>query len=477
MCDSAVISRLFSTVLQEHVRYYDVNSADIRAGIQNMKEVYKPEPGSLSSGILDVANYNDPAHRCAYLHKYAPLHTALVADMMKRAIYQNPELFADFIINFGSIKICSLGGGPGSDIIGVLAVLTEIFGLFQVSATVIDCMPKWKETFIALIHELRVGNYGTLGECVSEQYFEWSYIGNNLLGKMTNQVQNGIQAANLVTMVKFVSAAACKDTSTMIKKIFRSLKPGSLVLYIDNAGGGFHQMIRKEADSCNLITVFGPVKHELYTNHNFNVKRFGYTPCLETRVSVHVWQKPVHNLLNNLNFISHSPEDRIPTSLRQFNQSTEIVSTPRQPVNPVYQFGGMNSRVTTNFPQPMTHPQTFHNTSNTLPEPTFDYQPDRYIYAEALISNTRGVQSIVANQYIIDTRGAGIPPEVRSSGIRSQGVRSKRQAPRAPAIQSQPYNYLPVNSQQNRNNYNNRAVIEEVVEEEDDKGCGCCVIS
>ncbi|GFS50713.1 uncharacterized protein TNCV_2042661 [Trichonephila clavipes] len=232
MCDAGVISRLFSTVLEEHLRKYHVNSADIRTGIQNMKEVYKPGAGNLSSETLDVANYDDPAHRIAYLHKYAPLHTALVADMVRKAIYEHPKLFYDFIINFGCAKICSLGGGPGSDVIGVLAVLSEIFGLIQVSATVIDCMPEWKQTFYALIKELRYGNYGILGESVTEQYFEWSYMGNNLLGKMTNQVNNAIQSANLVTMVKFVSAAACKDTSSMIK---RGRSTGAVFLDIQKA--------------------------------------------------------------------------------------------------------------------------------------------------------------------------------------------------------------------------------------------------
>ncbi|GFS50668.1 uncharacterized protein TNCV_2042391 [Trichonephila clavipes] len=253
----------------------------------------------------------------------------------------------------------------------------------------------------------------------------------------------------------------------------QSLKPGSLVLYIDNAGGGFHQMIRREADSCNLITVFGPVKHELYTNHSFNVKRFGYTPCLETRVSVHMWQKPRQYLLDNSNFLSNSPEERIPTSLRHFDQSKEITLRPPQPVN---QFTGMNSRVSTNIPfvEPVINAQAFRNTSSVLPEPTFNHQQNRYIYTQSLYSNTNGIQSMVANQYIIDTRSAGTEPEVRERerlpGISPQ--RPKRQRP--PAIQSQPRDNSPVYSQINQNDDNNRAIIEIV---EEDNCCACCVIS
>ncbi|KAG8183340.1 hypothetical protein JTE90_023989 [Oedothorax gibbosus] len=70
------------------------------------------------------------------------------------------------------------------------------------------------------------------------------------------------------------------------------MKPGALVLYIDNAGGRYYQLVRTEAQLCNLITVFGPLEHEHYVTNDYNITRFGYTPCLETRVSVHIWGKP-----------------------------------------------------------------------------------------------------------------------------------------------------------------------------------------
>lgn len=217
MCDSDVILRLYSCVLHEHKINYRVSDTDVRTGIQNMTEVYKPNPSSLSATTVYLADYNDAGHRCAYLHKYAPFHTALVADMLQRALYENPKMYKDLIYPSGRINICSLGGGPGSDIFGVLSVLKETFGNFQTSATIIDCMESWKNIFHELISELRYGNYGSLGECVSEQYFEWKYLQHNLLSKMTDQVNSAIGRANLVTMIKFVSASSCKDTAAMIR--------------------------------------------------------------------------------------------------------------------------------------------------------------------------------------------------------------------------------------------------------------------
>ncbi|CAL1274662.1 unnamed protein product [Larinioides sclopetarius] len=290
MCDSGSILRMYSCVLNAHKNKYGVNEADIRTAIQNMKEVYKPNPGSLSDAVVYVADYNDAGHRCAYLHKYAPFHTALVADMLQTALQQNPRVFSDLIYASGNINICSLGGGPGCDIFGVLSVLNAAFGLFQVSATVIDCMEKWKDMFYELVKELRYGDYGDFGESVDEQYFEWSYLQHNLLSKMTNQVNQAIARADLVTMIKFVSASSCKDTSTMIQKIFASMNHGALVLYIDNAGGGFHKLVTKKAEKFNFESVFYE-NHEHFVKPALRARKFGYTPCFESKVSVHIWKK------------------------------------------------------------------------------------------------------------------------------------------------------------------------------------------
>ncbi|XP_035210426.1 uncharacterized protein LOC118184808 [Stegodyphus dumicola] len=309
MFDNSAIVRLYESVLHEDILKYKLNINDIRGGIGNMKQIYLPNPTSLTSETVDVANYNDAAHRCAYLHKYAPLHTVMVYHMINRALIQNFSVFQNTLRN-GCLKLCSLGGGPGSDVLGVLAAMHENFGFNQISVTIVDCMVNWSITFSSIVQELRFGNYGTLGGNFSPQYFNWTYIGDNLLGKMSNKVNQAIAAAEIITMVKFVSAAACKDTYQMIKNIFNTMKPGAIVLYIDNAGGGFHQLMGQVATECRFITVFGPLKHEHYVNENMNIKRFGYTSCYATKISVHIWRKPIHN--QNLNqIIKHYSHDLV----------------------------------------------------------------------------------------------------------------------------------------------------------------------
>lgn len=216
MLDSSAVQLLFDRVLNEHLCRPGVREQDIRTAVQNIAYVYAPEPASLQSDCLDVANYNDIAHRCAYLHKFGAFHTALVQDAMVKVLEEQCKLFKT-VTTYGDFEICSLGGGPGSDVLGVISVLSAYFGAVKTYVTIVDIMGQWESTFASIINELAYGDYGTLRTNVTDNFLDWNYIGENLLDEMSNPVSKAISQASLITMVKFVSAAACQDTEEMLK--------------------------------------------------------------------------------------------------------------------------------------------------------------------------------------------------------------------------------------------------------------------
>ncbi|XP_035210428.1 uncharacterized protein LOC118184810 [Stegodyphus dumicola] len=297
MFDNGFIDYLYTRVLHEDIMKSGVNTQDIIIGIENMKKVYTRNSAWLTSESAPLADFNKVAYRCAYIHKYAPLHTAIVYDVIKRALNNNYMPFKNMVLRSACLRICSLGGGPGCDVLGALAAMHEIFGFLRVSVSIIDIMINWNFTFRSIIHELELPTYGTLGQSFNPQYFDWDYISSNLTGEMNEQVYESIAAADLITMVKFVSATACETTSDMIKEIFRSMKPGAIVLYVDNDVGKFHELINQAALSCSFVAVFGPFKRKHYCIEDFKKKRFGYTSCFDIKVTIHMWQKPMRHPL------------------------------------------------------------------------------------------------------------------------------------------------------------------------------------
>lgn len=87
------------------------------------------------------------------------------------------------------------------------------------------------------------------------------------------------------------------------------MKPGGMLLFVDNAAGGFDRMIRETASDCGMVTVFGPLKHYDYENTSFNVKRYGNNSQFKTRVSVEMWKKPMaYNATQQLQYeYMHGP--------------------------------------------------------------------------------------------------------------------------------------------------------------------------
>lgn len=213
------ISRLYENVLQYEIARNEVSLKDIKAGVQSMAYVYAPNSSDFQSKDTKFANFNDPACRCAYLHKYAPLHTYMVQDVMMQILKKVPDRFQKLLVsNSSRLKICSLGGGPGSDVIGVVTALLFTFGPFQSSVTIVDCMKKWEDTVDLIMHELTVRPFATNYSNIwsYNNNCQWNYIECNLLNSMSNEVNKSIAAASMITMVKFVSAAICMETENMV---------------------------------------------------------------------------------------------------------------------------------------------------------------------------------------------------------------------------------------------------------------------
>ncbi|KAG8197126.1 hypothetical protein JTE90_011289 [Oedothorax gibbosus] len=291
---SLVFVELYQSVLGKEKNFFYVEDERIRAAIQNMKEVYMPNPLWQANPALTVADYNDPSHRCAYLHKYAMCYTGMVCDLLQGAISESNDIY-ELINSKRRLRLCSLGGGPGTDVLGSLAAIFACCQYIPCSVSVLDFYAQqWKITFDMLIKELRSGVSHGLKEMVSAPQFKYEFMYANLLSDVeTNpQVRQIVSAADIITMVKFISAAACQATSRMVQAVFNSMQPGAMLIFIDNAAGGFQEMVQQAALQCGMLTLYGPLLHHDYENANYSLNRFSYTSQSKTKVAFHIWWKP-----------------------------------------------------------------------------------------------------------------------------------------------------------------------------------------
>lgn len=73
------------------------------------------------------------------------------------------------------------------------------------------------------------------------------------------------------------------------------MRPGALLLYIDNAAGGFTQVIERSSKKMNFQVIAGPFRHMEYEKEDLKTERFGYTSCFKTRVTIILLKKKDNN--------------------------------------------------------------------------------------------------------------------------------------------------------------------------------------
>lgn len=209
--------KIFSAVLEKHKVEFSVNERDIRECIIKLGDAYSPNPFWEFDFESKIVDFKDAGLRCAYIHKYAMLHTSLACDVLQLAllIYS----IRQSINSKPSLRLCSLGSGPGTDIVALIFALNEKLGLKKCRADLIDLSAEWEFVFESVVSELRSIKIKNVNEMVSEQNFSYQYFGADLLNlsDYNHNVLEVIQNADIITMVKFISAAACKNTIKMIE--------------------------------------------------------------------------------------------------------------------------------------------------------------------------------------------------------------------------------------------------------------------
>lgn len=183
----------------------------------------------LSSAKKPIIDYGDPATHMGYLYGYVPAHANFVSSILSegRSSVAKP-LFSSEIL-----YATSIGGGPGSDLIGLMKFLLRRPGkepVKRVRLRILDREPAWEAVCQALAASI------TFGITIELEFVEFDAINANL-GEIDWSEED------IVMMSFFVSEVCClSDTGTLEKffsEFLTELPSGSWVLYNDNRDPAF----------------------------------------------------------------------------------------------------------------------------------------------------------------------------------------------------------------------------------------------
>ncbi|XP_038063053.1 uncharacterized protein LOC119733755 [Patiria miniata] len=282
----------------------EFKSDEVKQSLRSISQVYKK---GLSSPYIR-SDWDDAANRCAYVFLYLMHHCNIVFSSLQSNL---SEISADWRYKY-NLKVCSIGGGPGSDLLG----LTTFLRLNQMFPSALRCLvldlyPNWKETWDR-IHTCIPGDFKVA-------YQKCDVVRDTTV---STEVRDFIREADMLTLVKSFSAmsaffrASYQSGGDFLRKILRELKPGCFVLYIDNNNDGDNQFRREFALRVGLEVVYESrgIKTVPSGAYSPTIRKYcrllDFSPMRSCDVNIQLFRKkyPAIPSLNiNYEFYSYSP--------------------------------------------------------------------------------------------------------------------------------------------------------------------------
>lgn len=206
--------------------------AQIKARIIHLSNSYK----SLTSTIRLPIDYRDPATRFAYVFMYVAAHGDYLVKVLDvlRSVSDN-NVFQEEVL-----RLSCIGGGPGSDIIGLLKYLADNSQepVKKITCYLLDGEQGWADTWT------EIGDSLTSDLAVSVHFQKL-----DVTDPTSWSSQKKFLKANIFTLSYFVSEVFSFDKGAVTdfwRKIFDESNVGAIFIYTDNGSPSFNAYFDKQ---------------------------------------------------------------------------------------------------------------------------------------------------------------------------------------------------------------------------------------
>ena len=208
----------------------------------------------LTNPNRELIDYSDLASQAAYLFRYAFGH----ADYTRQLFGRVREKIRQPIFRQAEINVVSLGGGPGSELLGLMSYICEADSepiVRKINYTVLDKEVNWEHACSELADSLgkRIG---------LEVRFENCDIGAT---RLTNA--SSVETADLVMASFFISEVCCLPEGSKAKRnietLLDTMRAGSWMFYNDSDAYSFYSYFNDRTRRAGRFKQILEVKEEL----------------------------------------------------------------------------------------------------------------------------------------------------------------------------------------------------------------------
>ncbi len=226
-------------------------------------------------------DYADPVRRFAYVYTYVTSYANLVYSIIRNV----PGLESLFDRN--EVAVACLGGGPGSDLVGILKYLTSVQKDPAIQCHICDREDLWSES------------WSDVGKRLGYPKLQVTYLPQDVCGTKWQQ-QFKYLAADLFTVVYFVSEVYARrsEAEAYFDNVLKKAKSGAYFIFVDNDHSlftGWFDRLVAENGLKELRRFNGTMKmpfDEEKTALGPYLTKFGSLPRLEGAVAYRVVVKP-----------------------------------------------------------------------------------------------------------------------------------------------------------------------------------------
>lgn len=229
--------QIIKSVLDEAYNQISGNESEkdekILGAIEYLREEYK------RLSVQCNVNYNDPVIRFAYIYVYVTSHANLVCNLVE----ENSNL--SDLFNNQKVNVACIGGGPGSDFLGILKYLMTTNKSPNVRFQLCDKERAWAESWIDVDDKVD-----------PEFRISTSYLPLDVTKRNDWEVHTKYLQSDLFTMIYFMSEvySLSHSANDYFMNLFSQAKPDSLFLFVDNNAEYFYNWFDRLAQD-NSISI------------------------------------------------------------------------------------------------------------------------------------------------------------------------------------------------------------------------------
>ena len=202
----------------------------------------------------DLINYSELSTQTAYFYRYVIGHAEFVYQVLTRARADTGAPLFDA----EEIRVTSVGGGPASELLGLIKYLSEGDGepdISKISYTVIDKERHWEHLVDLVIESLET-------EIEIEAQFQTCDLSGDVIAGDVS-----LENEDLVIMSYFISEIcaipAAQQIMANLNGLLGGMQNGALLLYNDSSAWSFHSFFDSRVSAARRFNGIVEIREEL----------------------------------------------------------------------------------------------------------------------------------------------------------------------------------------------------------------------